>query len=109
MVKKVAMLVSTLLSFGYLAWAVDKTLTGTVSDSHCGTKHAAANSEAIACVEKCVSGGAKYTLISDGKEYKVEPQEKLKGMGGQSVKVSGKVQGDTISVTSVEPNAPPST
>jgi hypothetical protein len=48
---------------------------------------------------------AKYTLVSDGKEYKVEPQEKLKGMGGQSVKVSGKVEGDTITVTSVEANA----
>jgi hypothetical protein len=56
-------------------------------------------------VEKCVSGGAKYTLISDGKEYKVEPQEKLKGMGGQSVKVTGKVDGNTITVTSVEPGA----
>ncbi len=105
MVAKVAMLVCTLLSFGCLAWAADQTLAGTVSDSHCGAKHAAASSEAAACVEKCVSGGAKYTLVSDGKEYKVEPQEKLKGMGGQSVKVSGKVDGDTISVTSVEPNA----
>ncbi len=105
MVAKVEMLVCTLLSFGCLAWAADQTLAGTVSDSHCGAKHAAASSEAAACVEKCVSGGAKYTLVSDGKEYKVEPQEKLKGMGGQSVKVSGKVEGDTISVTSVEPNA----
>jgi hypothetical protein len=56
-------------------------------------------------VEKCVSGGAKYTLISDGKEYKVESQEKFKGMGGQSVKVTGKVHGNTITVTSVEPGA----
>jgi len=77
MVAKVTMLVCILLSFGCLAWAADQTVTGTVSDSNCGTKHAAANNEAAACVEKCVSGGAKYTLISDGKEYKVEPQEKL--------------------------------
>src|SRR5712664_3981342 len=105
MTKKITMSVFALLFLGCLAWAADQTLTGTVSDSHCGTKHATADSAAATCVEKCVSGGAKYTLISDGKEYKVESQEKFKGMGGQSVKVTGKVHGNTITVTSVEPGA----
>lgn len=102
--KKLLMLVITLLAFGCLAWAAGKgeAWTGTVSDEHCGLKHATASEGAAACVEKCVSGGAKYTLVSGGKVYQVEPQDKFKGMGGKSVKVSGHKKAMTITAESVE-------
>jgi len=103
MTKRVAILVFSLLVFGCLAWAADKSWVGTVSDEHCGAKHATASAEAEACVEKCVSGGAKYVLVSKGKVYQLDDQEKFKGLGGKPVEVTGTVSGDMISVVSVAP------
>ncbi len=100
MVKKVLMLVAAMVVFGCLAWA--ETITGTVSDSHCGAKHAKASAAAAACVKKCVSGGAKLVVVSDGKVYTTDDQDKLQGHEGQEVKVTGKVSGDSIAIDSVE-------
>ena len=99
--KKFALLVFALLVFGALSFAADKTFTGVVSDSHCGAKHAAASDGAAQCVEHCVSGGAKYILVSKGKVYQVDDQDKFKGLGGKNVTVTGSLNDDTITVTSV--------
>lgn len=101
MTKKVALLAFALLVFGCLSWAADKTFVGTVSDEHCGAKHATASAQAEACVEKCVSGGAKYVLVSKGKVYQLDAQDKFKGMGGKSVHVKGTLSGDAITVSDV--------
>ena len=101
MTKKIGLLTLGLLLFACLGWAADQSWTGTVSDEHCGAKHATASADAAACVEKCVAGGAKYVLVSKGKVYQVDAQDKFKGMGGTSVKVSGTMSGDSITVTSV--------
>ncbi len=103
MTKKVLLLAISLLVFGCLAYSADKTFVGTVSDEHCGAKHATASADAEACVEKCVSGGAAYVLVSHGKVYKLDAQDKFKGMGGKSVKVTGSLSDDTITVASVAP------
>jgi hypothetical protein len=103
MIKRVTMVVLTLFAFGCLSWAVDKTFTGTVSDEHCGVKHAKASAAAEACVEKCVSGGAKYVLVSHGKVYQVDAQDKFQGLGGKSVKVTGSLSDSTITVAEVSP------
>ncbi len=100
MLRKIVLLSATLLVFAGLAMA--KTLTGTVSDSNCGVKHATASDEAKACVQKCVDGGASYVLVSGGKVYKLDDQDKFKGLAGDSVKVTGTVKGDSITVKSVE-------
>jgi len=102
-IKRITLVVLTLFVFGCLAWAQNKTFTGTVSDEHCGAKHAKASEAAEACVEKCVSGGAKYVLVSHGKVYKVDDQDKFKGLGGKSVKVTGSLSGETITVAEVSP------
>jgi hypothetical protein len=99
--KKLALLVFTVLVFGSLAFAGNKTFTGTVSDSHCGVKHAAASDAAAECVEKCVTGGASYVLVSKGKVYQLDAQDKFKGLGGKSVTVTGSAKGDSITVASV--------
>ena len=99
--KKMAMLAFAFLLFGGLSLASARTITGTVSDSNCGAKHATASDGAAACVEKCVTGGASYVVISGGKIYKVDAQDKFKGLGGKSVTVKGTVKGDSITVASV--------
>ncbi len=104
MTKKLMILAVTIFAFGLLAVsAADKSpLTGVVSDSHCGVKHAAASDAATACVGKCVAGGASYVLVSDGKVYQLDAQDKFKDFAGKSVKVTGTVDGDKIAVESVE-------
>ena len=99
--KKLALLVFAFLVFGSLSLAAAETITGTVSDSHCGAKHATASTQGEHCVEHCVSGGAKYILVSDGKVYQLDAQDKFKGMGGKTVTVKGTVNGDSITVESV--------
>lgn len=100
--KRLVMLVITLLISGCMAWAAENSWTGTVSDEHCGIKHATASDEAATCVAKCVSGGAKYALVSEDKVYSVEPQDKFASFAGKSVKVKGALKGTAITAESVE-------
>ena len=97
--KKLAILVFAILLFGSLSYAGSKTISGVVSDSHCGLKHAAAGNGD--CVEHCVTGGATYVLVSKGKVYQLDAQDKFKGLGGKSVKVTGEIKGDSITVARV--------
>lgn len=97
--KKIALLTFAVLVFGSLSFAGSKTITGVVSDSHCGAKHAVAGN--ANCIEHCVSGGATYILVSNGKVYQLDAQDKFKGLGGKEVTVTGKLKGDSIAVTSV--------
>lgn len=103
MIKKMTILVFAVLAAGCMAWAAENTWTGVVSDSHCGLKHAAASDKAASCVQGCVAKGASYVLVSDGKVYKVSPQDKFKDLAGKSVKVTGEMEADSITATSVEP------
>ena len=103
MSKRIAMLGLMLLVFCCLSWAQNKSFTGTVSDEHCGAKHAKASAAAETCVEKCVSGGSKYVLVSHGKVYQVDDQDKFKGLGGKAVKVTGSLSDSTITVADVSP------
>ena len=105
MVKRMMVLGATLLLATGLAWASPDSWTGVVSDSHCGLKHSKASAAAEKCVEKCVSGGSKYVFVSGGKVYQIEPQEKLQGIGGKGVTVTGTMEGDKITAESVAPAA----
>ena len=100
--KKLALLVFAFLVFGSLSLAAAETITGTVSDSHCGAKHATASTQGEHCVEHCVSGGATYVLISGTKVYQLDAQDKFKGLGGKNVTVKGTLNEVTIAVVSVE-------
>ena len=101
MTKKIALVVFSFFVFSCLSWAADKNYYGTVSCSHCGAMHATPSADAAKCVEKCVSGGASYVLVSGGKVYKLDAQAKFKGLGGKSVKVVGSLTGDTLKVSQV--------
>jgi hypothetical protein len=50
-----------------------------------------------------VSGGAKYVLVSKGKVYQVDAQDKFQGLGGKSVKVTGSLSDSAITVAEVSP------
>ena len=97
--KKILLLTFGVLVFGSLSFAGTKTITGVVSDSHCGLKHSAVGNEG--CIEHCVAGGASYVLVSDGKVYQLDSQDKFKSLGGKNVEVKGKLKGDSIQVKSV--------
>jgi hypothetical protein len=99
MQKKIMMLLGMVLVFGCLSWG--KTVTGVVSDAMCGTKHSTASDDAAACVKKCADGGSKLVVVAGGKVYNTDDQDKLKGYEGKSVKVTGTVKGDSITIASV--------
>ncbi len=101
--KKLALLVFAFCVMGSLSLAAGKSITGTVSDSHCGAKHAEASDQSAHCVEHCVEGGATYVLVSGGHVYQLDSQDKFKGLGGKEVTVHGTVNGDSIAVKSVTP------
>ncbi len=101
MIKRITMIGLALVAFCCMAWSADKSWTGVVSDSHCGVKHAQAGDAATACVKKCVDGGAKYALVSKGKVYQLEPQDKFADHAGHQVKVTGTMTGDTITASDV--------
>ncbi len=101
MIKKSMMLCLIVLAAGCLTYAMGKSITGTVSDSNCGAKHAMASDEAAACVAKCVSQGGKYVLVSGDKVYQLDAQDKFADFAGKSVKVTGTMKGDSITVASV--------
>ena len=101
MSKRLVTLVFSLLVGASMAYGAGKAMYGTVSDSNCGAKHAMASKEAEGCVAKCVSGGAKYVLVSKGKVYQLDAQDKFSDFAGKRVKVEGTVSGDSITVESV--------
>jgi hypothetical protein len=102
MTRRLTMLGFAFLVAGCMSWAAARTFRGTVSDEHCGAKHAKASDEAAQCVAKCAQGGSKYVLVSHGKVYKVDPQDKFADYAGKSVKVMGTLKDDTITAESVE-------
>ena len=80
-----------------------QTLTGIVSDSTCGRKHAMMPGKSDAeCTRGCVMKGAKYALVVGDKVYTLEgPAEELDKLAGEKAKVKGTVSGDTVQVASV--------
>jgi hypothetical protein len=100
--KKLVLLAALALALSSLGWAGAMSWTGTVSDSMCGAKHAEASDAAAGCVSKCVKGGSKYVLVSGGKVYDLDAQDKFADFAGKSVKVTGELKDMAISVASVE-------
>jgi hypothetical protein len=83
----------------------NQTFTGEVSDAACGVHHMMEGSAAD-CTRRCVRGGSKYVLVTGDKVYTLETkdkaaQDKLDELAGQQAKVTGRAEGDTISVRSV--------
>lgn len=90
------------------AFAASQTWTGTISDSMCGAKHMDAEHgmkvSDKACTDMCVKKGAKYVFVSDGKVLAIANQH-FKGLArqaGAAVKLTGELEGDTVTISKLE-------
>ena len=88
-----------------LAAGKTQTLTGEVSDTMCGAKHEMPG-KAADCTRACMQHGSKYALVVGGKVYTLETSDKaalgkLNDLAGAKAKVTGEVDGTTITVKSV--------
>jgi len=92
----VALFVSTMAVAGDASW------TGYIVDSKCGAK--AAHEGAAECTAKCVKEGAKLVFVSDvdKKVYSIADQDKVAAHAGHHVAVKGSVEGDTLTVASID-------
>ena len=86
--------------------AAETTIVGYISDSSCGLKHMSGMGDDKSCTLMCVKGGSKFVLAD--RDHKVvyrldnTGQERAREFAGQKVKVTGRVTGKTIKVTSIE-------
>jgi len=87
---------------GLVLAADSTTVNGYVSDSQCAAKGAKAGH--TDCMNKCISKGAKYVIVtdSDQKVLTVDNPDALKGHEGHHVAVTGQVNGESIHVLSTK-------
>jgi hypothetical protein len=78
------------------------TVNGYVTDSQCGLKGASATH--AACAKKCLAGGAKVVIVTDGdqKILTVDNPDAVTEHEGHHVAVTGTVSGDSVHVNGVK-------
>ncbi|HYA22807.1 MAG TPA: hypothetical protein VEF05_01520 [Terriglobales bacterium] len=78
------------------------TVNGYVSDSMCGAK--GAKDGHADCMNKCLSKGASYVIVTDGdsKVLTVDNPDALKGHEGHHIAATGTVTGSSIHVNSIK-------
>ena len=90
--------------------AADQTWTGKISDSMCGAKHNTSAEHGDKqmsdrdCALACVKGhNAAYVFVTGDKVYKISNQEigALQEHAGHTVRLTGEMNGDTITVTKI--------
>lgn len=101
-----------LLGFSFVAmFAAEQTWTGKISDSMCGASHKSAAEHGgkkmsdrdctLACVKE---HQAKYVFVHHGKVLNIANQDAagLEEHAGHTVKLTGNLTGDTITVSKIE-------
>ena len=88
-----------------MAAGTTQTFTGKVSDAMCCAKHTEGLAPA-ACVRACAQKGAKYALVVADKVYTLDTSDQatldtLNKLAWEQAKVTGTVDGTTISVKKV--------
>ena len=85
--------------------AQETTIVGYIGDSSCGLGHMS-SMDARECTLMCVKGGGKFILADRAhrRVYRLDNagQRKAREFAGQKVKVTGRVIGRTIRVTTIE-------
>jgi hypothetical protein len=88
--------------------AADQTWTGLISDDMCGAEHMPGEHgkkmSARDCTIACVKDGSKYVFVAGGKVFKIANQdlEALATHAGETVRLSGQLKDETITVTRIE-------
>ena len=76
-------------------------VTGYIVDKNCASKKEMLGDEA--CAKRCIGRGTPAVIATeDGKIYAISNQDKVKDMAGKKVTVSGKMEGDTITVEKID-------
>ncbi len=90
-----------LMTLGMAASGIAAEFKGFVMDEKCSGMPEMKGD--AACAQKCVKGGSPAVLVTDaGKVYKIANQDKVMASVGQTVTVTGKAKGSTITVDSVK-------
>jgi hypothetical protein len=79
--------------------------TGYIVDASCAAKQGAksASDDHAGCATRCIKGGAAAVLVnSEGKVFKIANQDKVTAHAGHKVTITGKADGETITVDSVK-------
>lgn len=100
---KFAAVIGLALCSAALTFAAESSMTGYISDSHCGAK--GAKEGHAECATKCVKDkGAKYVFVNDAdhKVYSIDAQDKVAAHAGHHVTVAGTVEGDNLKLTSID-------
>jgi hypothetical protein len=75
--------------------------TGYLVDKSCAGKKAMWGNEQ--CAQSCMKRGDPAVFVTaDGKIYQIAEQDKVKSVAGKKVTITGKMDGDTISVDTVK-------
>jgi hypothetical protein len=81
--------------------AIAADVTGYIVDKNCASKKEMLGDEA--CAKRCMGRGTPAVIATeDGKIYAISNQDKVKDMAGKKVTVSGKMEGDSITVEKIE-------
>jgi len=91
------------LSVATLALGAEGTWTGYISDSHCGAK--GVSEKHADCAAKCVKEkGGSYVFVNDANHqvYNITDQDKVAAHAGHHVTVKGSLDGDKLTVASLE-------
>ena len=84
------------------AAAAPKTFSGVITDTMCGKDHSMMNVKPDSkCVAECVKAGSKYALLEGSNVYELSDQKTSEKFAGQKVKVTGTLDGQTITVKSI--------
>lgn len=85
------------------------TWTGKISDAACGLSHDTMTEHGKKgtdkdCTLMCVRGGSRYVFVNDGKVLKIANQDfkTLQQFAGDTVRLTGDLKGDTITITKLE-------
>jgi Protein of unknown function (DUF5818) len=97
--KKALALISMAAGISSIAMAAD--ITGYIIDEKCSTVKSMRGD--VDCANKCIKAGSPAVLVTDdGKVYKISEQDKVVADAGKKVTLTGKLSGDTISVSKVK-------
>ena len=79
--------------------------SGLITDSHCGARHQRHSKMTPEdCARACIRNGATYVLVNGQRRYTLSGnEESLNELLGTRATVTGTLEGETISVSSVGP------
>jgi len=95
---------STVLFASVTALAQAHQFKGTVTDAMCGKQHMMKNASAAECTRECVKAGSDFALVSGDKVYVLKGDKaQLDKYAGVPVVVEGALNGNSITVKSIQP------